>query len=152
TQTVPARDVFHNVQSAICPLIAGIQTQEQVTDLIQSLETLQYSQKLQEAQQEQIRNPSAISHEGRPRTARITNAREGQQRGGGVTRATRTNVEVASEPASPSAPKKSRVGRSYKCSLCRQGHNRLNCPLGPQNISVQLSDILLSQAWQLCLA
>ncbi|KAJ7833514.1 hypothetical protein B0H14DRAFT_2364269 [Mycena olivaceomarginata] len=42
TQTLPARDVFHNVQSAIRPLIAGIQTQEQVTELIQSLETLQY--------------------------------------------------------------------------------------------------------------
>ncbi|KAJ6566610.1 hypothetical protein B0H19DRAFT_1257811 [Mycena capillaripes] len=42
TQTPPAHDVFHNVQSAIHPLIAGIQTQEQVADLIQSLETLQY--------------------------------------------------------------------------------------------------------------
>ncbi|KAJ7866775.1 hypothetical protein B0H14DRAFT_2347328, partial [Mycena olivaceomarginata] len=34
TQTVPARDVFHNVQAAMSPLIAGIQTQEQVSDLI----------------------------------------------------------------------------------------------------------------------
>ncbi|KAJ7790346.1 hypothetical protein B0H14DRAFT_2396491, partial [Mycena olivaceomarginata] len=42
TQTVPARDVFHNVQAAIRPPIAGIQTREQVTDLIQSLEDLQY--------------------------------------------------------------------------------------------------------------
>ncbi|KAJ7790038.1 hypothetical protein B0H14DRAFT_3571305 [Mycena olivaceomarginata] len=42
TQTVPARDVFHNVQAAIRPLIAGIQPREQVTDLIQSLEDLQY--------------------------------------------------------------------------------------------------------------
>jgi hypothetical protein len=42
TQTLPVHNVFHNVQSAICPLIAGIQTQEQVTELIQSLETMQY--------------------------------------------------------------------------------------------------------------
>ncbi|KAF8187870.1 hypothetical protein K438DRAFT_1907479 [Mycena galopus ATCC 62051] len=28
TQTVPARDVFHNVQAAVRPLIAGIQTRE----------------------------------------------------------------------------------------------------------------------------
>jgi hypothetical protein len=41
TQTVPARDVFHNVQAAIRPLIAGIQTREQVSDLIQSLGELQ---------------------------------------------------------------------------------------------------------------
>ncbi|KAJ7832354.1 hypothetical protein B0H14DRAFT_2364768 [Mycena olivaceomarginata] len=42
TQTVPARDVFHNVQAAIRPLIAGIQTREQVADLIHNLEGLQY--------------------------------------------------------------------------------------------------------------
>ncbi|KAJ7797425.1 hypothetical protein B0H14DRAFT_2618978 [Mycena olivaceomarginata] len=41
TQTVPARDVFHNVQAAILPLIAGIQTREQVADLIHNLEGLQ---------------------------------------------------------------------------------------------------------------
>ncbi|KAJ6623226.1 hypothetical protein B0H10DRAFT_2162542 [Mycena sp. CBHHK59/15] len=41
TQTVPARDVFHNVQAAIRPLIAGIQTWEQVSELIQNLEDLQ---------------------------------------------------------------------------------------------------------------
>ncbi|KAJ6553226.1 hypothetical protein B0H19DRAFT_1295886 [Mycena capillaripes] len=128
TQTLPARDVFHNVQSAIRPLLAGIQTQEQVADLIQSLETLQ---NLQETRQEQIMNPPVISHKGRPRTARLTNAREGRQRGGGVTRVACNNLEVTSEPvASPSPPKKSRVGRSYKCSLCRkEGHNRSNCPL-----------------------
>ncbi|KAF7344160.1 SF3b1 domain-containing protein [Mycena venus] len=43
TQTVPAREVFHNVQAAIRPLIAGIQTREQVSDLIQRLEDLQYA-------------------------------------------------------------------------------------------------------------
>ncbi|KAJ7306275.1 hypothetical protein DFH08DRAFT_720777 [Mycena albidolilacea] len=123
TQTLPARDVFHNVQSGIRPLIAGIQTQEQVTELIQSLETLQY--------QEQMMNPPVISHKGRPRTARLKNAREGRQRGGGVTRIACNNLEVASEPVSnPSPPKKSRVGKSYKCSLCRkEGHNCSNCPL-----------------------
>lgn len=42
TQTVPARDVFHNVQAAIRPLIAGIQTREQVADLLDSLGKLQY--------------------------------------------------------------------------------------------------------------
>ncbi|KAJ7936500.1 hypothetical protein B0H13DRAFT_1589557 [Mycena leptocephala] len=41
TQTVPACDVFHNVQAAIRPLIAGIQTREQVSELIHSLQDLQ---------------------------------------------------------------------------------------------------------------
>ncbi|KAJ6571664.1 hypothetical protein B0H19DRAFT_905626, partial [Mycena capillaripes] len=104
TQTLPARNVFHNVQSSIRPLIAGIQTQEHVAELIQSLETLQYVQMM---------NPPVISHKGRPRTARLTNAREGRQRGGGVTR-------VAGS---------FRASVSYKCSLCRkEGHNRSNCP------------------------
>ncbi|KAF8152746.1 hypothetical protein K438DRAFT_1512998, partial [Mycena galopus ATCC 62051] len=73
--TVPARDVFHNVQAAIRPLIAGIQTREQVIDLIQSLENLQY--------QDCIMDPPVISHKGRPHTNCLTNAREGQQRGDG---------------------------------------------------------------------
>ncbi|KAJ7885137.1 hypothetical protein B0H14DRAFT_2498944 [Mycena olivaceomarginata] len=121
TQTVPARDVFHNVQAAMHPLIAGIQTQEQVADLLDSLGKLQYTR------QEQIIDPPVISHKGRPRTARLTNAHEGQQRGGGVARTTRATMRAGPDPASASA---SRVGRTYKCSLCRQeGHNRSNCPL-----------------------
>jgi hypothetical protein len=42
TQTIPARDVLHNVQAAIRPLIAGIQTREQVSELIHSLRDLQF--------------------------------------------------------------------------------------------------------------
>ncbi|KAJ7843988.1 hypothetical protein B0H14DRAFT_2358831, partial [Mycena olivaceomarginata] len=122
TQTVPARDVFHNVQAAIRPLIAGIQTREQVADLIHNLEGLQY------ARQDRIINPPVISHKGRPRTARLTNAREGRHRGGGVP-ARRPTVVAVEDVSGPSA-KKSRAGRSYKCSLCRQeGHNRAKCPL-----------------------
>ncbi|KAJ6501349.1 hypothetical protein DFH09DRAFT_944711 [Mycena vulgaris] len=41
TQILPARVVFHNVQVAICPLLAGVQTSEQVDDLVQSLQDLQ---------------------------------------------------------------------------------------------------------------
>lgn len=41
TQTLPARAVFHDVQAAIRPLMAGVQTTEQVEDLVQSLQGLQ---------------------------------------------------------------------------------------------------------------
>ncbi|KAK7020955.1 hypothetical protein R3P38DRAFT_2525090, partial [Favolaschia claudopus] len=41
TQTLPSRDVFHNVQTAIRPLLTGIQTAEQLDELVQSLNDLQ---------------------------------------------------------------------------------------------------------------
>ncbi|KAJ7112520.1 hypothetical protein C8R44DRAFT_590017, partial [Mycena epipterygia] len=83
TQTVPARDVFHNVQAASRPLIAGIHTREQVYNLIQSLEEL-HQRNADESRHERIMDPPVISHKGRPRTTRITNAREGRQHGGGA--------------------------------------------------------------------
>ncbi|KAJ7200639.1 hypothetical protein GGX14DRAFT_397044 [Mycena pura] len=92
TQTVPARDVFHNVQAAIRPLIAGIQTREQVSDLIQSLEDL-HRRNEEEARQDRIVDPPVISHKGRPRTNRLTNAREGRQRGGGARSSGRTQTD-----------------------------------------------------------
>ncbi|KAJ7906429.1 hypothetical protein B0H13DRAFT_2194221, partial [Mycena leptocephala] len=126
TQTIPARDVFHNVQAAIRPLIAGIQTREQVSELIRSLRDL-HQRNIDETHSERITDPSVISHKGRPRTSRITNAREGRQRGGGATSASRTQTDPI-EPEGP-APKRSQVGRTYKCTLCRQeGHNRSKCP------------------------
>ncbi|KAJ6621923.1 hypothetical protein B0H10DRAFT_1788894, partial [Mycena sp. CBHHK59/15] len=115
TQTVPARDVFHNVQAAIRPLIAGIQTREQVSELIQNLEDL-HQRNADEARRERIMDPPAISKKGRPRTSRITNSREGRQRGGGAGNSSRTRTRTDSE--------------TYKCALCRQeGHNRSKCPL-----------------------
>ncbi|KAJ7159150.1 hypothetical protein C8R43DRAFT_882102, partial [Mycena crocata] len=120
TQTVPARDVFHDVQTAICLLIAGVQTREQVSELIQSLQDLQYS--------EQIVAPPIITHKGRPRSTHITNAREGRQRGGGASGKSHRRQAEAPAPGPPA--KKSRVGWTYKCTLCREdGHNRAKCPL-----------------------
>ncbi|KAJ7181501.1 hypothetical protein C8R43DRAFT_869384, partial [Mycena crocata] len=132
TQTVPARDVFHNVQAAIRPLIAGIQTREQVSDLIQSLQDLR-QRNIDETRPDTIIDPPVTAHKGRPRT-RLTNAREGRQRGGGtlnIRRTTRTQADaISTQDDSSSAPRKSRVGRTYKCALCRQeGHNRSRCPL-----------------------
>jgi hypothetical protein len=37
TQTVPARTVYHEANAALRPLISGIQTQEQLDDLINEL-------------------------------------------------------------------------------------------------------------------
>jgi hypothetical protein len=51
-------------------------------------------------------NPPVISHKGRLRNARLTNAREGRQRGDGVTRIARNNLEVASESVLSPSPRK----------------------------------------------
>ena len=40
TQTIAARTVFHEAQAAIRPLIAGIQTQEQLDTLLDSLQEI----------------------------------------------------------------------------------------------------------------
>jgi hypothetical protein len=42
TQTLPSRMVFHEAQEAIKPLLSGIQTQEQLEDLLGSLAELRY--------------------------------------------------------------------------------------------------------------
>ncbi|KAF8805821.1 hypothetical protein BYT27DRAFT_7103600, partial [Phlegmacium glaucopus] len=41
TQKIPAQTVFHEAQAAIRPLISGIQTQEQLDELIGSLQDIQ---------------------------------------------------------------------------------------------------------------
>lgn len=51
-------------------------------------------------------SPPVISHKGRLRNARLTNAREARQRGDGVTRIARNNLEVASESVSSPSPRK----------------------------------------------
>lgn len=42
TQTIPARMVFHEANAALAPLTNGIQTQEQLCDLIEDLHELRY--------------------------------------------------------------------------------------------------------------
>ena len=40
TQTIPARTVFHEANAALAPLINRIQTQEQLTELLDELQEL----------------------------------------------------------------------------------------------------------------
>ncbi|KAF7361212.1 hypothetical protein MSAN_01153300 [Mycena sanguinolenta] len=42
TETLPAREVFHEIQAAIRPLVTHAQTREQVDDLLQSLDRIRY--------------------------------------------------------------------------------------------------------------
>ncbi|KAJ7128294.1 hypothetical protein C8R46DRAFT_1015544, partial [Mycena filopes] len=63
TQTVPAREVFHNVQAALRPLMAGVQTREQVADLVHGLQDL-HQRNMDEVRREQIVDAPVISHKG----------------------------------------------------------------------------------------
>ncbi|KAJ7906864.1 hypothetical protein B0H13DRAFT_1880177 [Mycena leptocephala] len=98
--------------------MAGIQNCEQVSELIHNLEDLQSNSQrnVDETRRERIMDPPVINPKGRPRTTRLTNAREGRQRGGGATNKTRTQPQAESEDSESQAafgppPKKSRVER-----------------------------------------
>ncbi|KDR72296.1 hypothetical protein GALMADRAFT_126504 [Galerina marginata CBS 339.88] len=113
TQTLPARTVFHEANAALAPLTNGIQTQEQLDELLDDLNALRESRR-QAAAEGRIYDPPVLNPKGRPRQSRITSALEGQPRGGGAQSASRGG------------------GAGRKCGLCRQpGHTRTNCPLAP---------------------
>ncbi|KAJ7260712.1 hypothetical protein C8J57DRAFT_1232963 [Mycena rebaudengoi] len=97
-------------------LLAGVQTIEQVDDLVQSLQDL-HQRNMEDSRREQILDLPVISHKGCPRTTRLTNAREGRARGGGSSgiNSARPQAQVhdedSSQPAAP-PPKKSRSGKT----------------------------------------
>ncbi|KAJ6560632.1 hypothetical protein DFH09DRAFT_1083506 [Mycena vulgaris] len=83
---------------------------------------------------------SDLTRSGRPRTVRLTNAREERSQGGGGTAGINTRRRKVINSLADSRvnednldsgpnPKKSRSGRTYKCALCRkEGHNCSHCP------------------------
>ncbi|KAJ7218949.1 hypothetical protein C8J57DRAFT_1095387, partial [Mycena rebaudengoi] len=83
TETLPALEVFHEVQTALRPLVAHLQTREQVDSLLQSLNAIGEQTTEQQARQT-IHDPPAIRHKGRTRTSRLTNPLEGPPTGGGA--------------------------------------------------------------------
>ncbi|KAF7360034.1 hypothetical protein MVEN_00731200 [Mycena venus] len=82
TETLPAREVFHDIQAAIRPLMTHVETREQVEDLIRSLDSIR-QQTDGQRYRETIHDPPVIRHKGRPRTTRLTGAAEGRALGGG---------------------------------------------------------------------
>ncbi|KAF5350515.1 hypothetical protein D9756_008535 [Leucocoprinus leucothites] len=116
TQTLGAREVHQTVQAAFRPMLAGLQTQDQVEVFIERM--IQAQQKADDAERaELIKDPLPLKLVGQPRTARITGASEpGRSRGGGPTgprlppgwpvRAARTTAELAGskDTAAPGAP------------------------------------------------
>ncbi|TEB18462.1 hypothetical protein FA13DRAFT_1803470 [Coprinellus micaceus] len=82
TQTLPAREIFHETQAAIRPLVNAVRTQEELDDL---LDTIQHVRAQQEAlrNEDTLHDPPTLNPKGRPRTQRLTGPTEGPPRGGG---------------------------------------------------------------------
>ena len=114
--------VFHEANAALAPLTNGIQTQEQLCELIEDLHGFRYvkifssnrktyspfdwsldsTSRSRAANEELLREPPILNPKGRPRQKRITGALEGRPRGGGAGSGSRSAV----------------AGR--KCGACRQ--------------------------------
>ncbi|KAF8815063.1 hypothetical protein BYT27DRAFT_7081003, partial [Phlegmacium glaucopus] len=107
--------VFHEANAALAPLTNGIQTQEQLDELLDDLNELRESRR-RAAEEGRLHDPPVLNPKGRPREKQITGALEGPSRGGGAKSTLRGSGAV--------------LGR--KCGVCRQpGHTRANCPLVP---------------------
>ncbi len=139
TQTLSSRVVHHEVQAALRPLYDDVQTAEQLDSVLERLRAVRREQ-IEENADFNVRDPPVIRYKGKPRTARITHAREGVIRGGGGGQRTQPRqTEESDHEASDgegdeerdddpcqSPPRKR---RAYKCGLChKQGHNRQHCP------------------------
>ncbi|KAJ7026263.1 hypothetical protein C8F04DRAFT_966602 [Mycena alexandri] len=141
TKTIPQRTVYHTLQADLAPMMAQIQTQEQLDSLRESLAQVQRTAAIQ-ARQEQVQDPPTITRKGRPPTQRLTGPTEGPARGGGARipmqgpRVQRTlpsrELALPHEPATQ-ANAGSSQRRQNQCSLCREfGHNRTSCSLRAQ--------------------
>ncbi|KAJ6502043.1 hypothetical protein C8R45DRAFT_607727 [Mycena sanguinolenta] len=124
TETLPAREVFHEVQAAMRPLLTHTQTREQVDDLLNRLDKIRH-----ETDEQQFRgtihDPPVVWHKGRPRTQRLTGATEGRVAGGGGQTAKRRRDKENIEQQEEQPPQKK---ARRQCALCKQeGHNRATC-------------------------
>ncbi|KAG2158739.1 uncharacterized protein EDB93DRAFT_1100367 [Suillus bovinus] len=73
TQTIGAREVYHETHAALKPLINGVHTKEDLDELLQDLDELR-RMKAEEARSALIHDPPVIQQKGCPRE-------EGHQRG-----------------------------------------------------------------------
>ncbi|KAJ7690276.1 hypothetical protein B0H17DRAFT_936277 [Mycena rosella] len=126
TETLPAREVFHEVQAAIRPLMAHVETREQVADLIHSLNSIRQEND-ETRYRETIHDPPVVHHKGRPRTQRLTGALEGRPSGGGGTQTKKRRMEDSENIELNGITHKKSCRR---CGLCgKEGYNRATCPL-----------------------
>ncbi|KAF8577471.1 hypothetical protein K439DRAFT_1533343 [Ramaria rubella] len=116
TQTVNSRTIIHEANAAVKSLAHGIQTQEQLDQLMTQLNAIGYSHATRSQglnPEPSIHDPPVPQHKGRPRTARLTSAIEGPQHGG-------ENLVTNSPPHLRR--------RQNHCGLCGEaGHDRRHC-------------------------
>ncbi|KAJ7936296.1 hypothetical protein B0H13DRAFT_1589675, partial [Mycena leptocephala] len=118
-------EVFHEIQTAIRPLMTHVQTREQVDDLLQSLGRIRYDR----SSRETIHDPPVVWHKGRPRTQRLTGATESRLAGGGGQASKRRREDQHDKENVNGEPQRKKA--KLRCALCHQeGHNRATCSLG----------------------
>ncbi|KAJ6453868.1 hypothetical protein C8R47DRAFT_997523, partial [Mycena vitilis] len=104
TQTVPQREIYHDLTAQLKSIMGGVQTREQLNDVRERLDA--------EARSDTLQDPRTLSRKGRPLTRRLTGATEGRPQGGGG---------LANGGENPR--------RQNCCSRCHKpGHNRSRCP------------------------
>ncbi|KAE9385190.1 hypothetical protein BT96DRAFT_781557, partial [Gymnopus androsaceus JB14] len=114
TATVPARLAYHEAHAALRPLLAGVQTAEDLDDLVDQLNEIRQAIMIfLLIFYTHLSDTTVIKHKGRPRTKRLTAGREGPSQGGGARKGRHTDAE----------------GSGRKCGACRiPGHTRARCP------------------------
>ncbi|KAF5329147.1 hypothetical protein D9611_013180 [Ephemerocybe angulata] len=141
TQTINAREVNHEAQAVLRPMLESVRTIGDLDDVLTDLRALKRARI--EAQSEGgVRDPPVLNPKGRPRVARITGRVEGgKPRGGGPPptpgRVSR-NAAAEQQSDAPQAPLDAQTqqqpapatgGTQRRCGLCREvGHNRNGCP------------------------
>ncbi|KAF9058963.1 hypothetical protein BDP27DRAFT_1239744 [Rhodocollybia butyracea] len=93
TNTVPSRLAFHEAHAALRPILAGIQTEDDLGELIDQLHEIR-DRGDEERRMETLNDPPIYNPKGRPRTQRLTAAHEGRPRGGGQKSESRYRAEV----------------------------------------------------------
>ncbi|KAG2017269.1 hypothetical protein CC2G_015301 [Coprinopsis cinerea AmutBmut pab1-1] len=128
TQTVGARAVNHEAHALLRPILAHVQTQEQLDDVLNDLRNLRRV-RLEAESEGQVVDPPVLNPKGRPRTSRITGALEGRARGGGPVTRLRVAQNTTTRNADVPSEQETALG-GRRCGICReQGHNRTRCPI-----------------------
>ncbi|KDQ61784.1 hypothetical protein JAAARDRAFT_45286 [Jaapia argillacea MUCL 33604] len=144
TQTLLAHEVYYEAMAALCPLLNGVQTTEQLKNLTRQLDELHHQQLLDS--DPSIRDPPVLKRKGHPHTNCITGSAEGPPRGGGArtthqaepTQLYHGDSDLAArgedphrddDPEADGNPSQAKHQRIQTCSICKQpSHNRLRCP------------------------
>lgn len=113
TQTLPAREVYHETSALVRSLAKSVRTEEELDRLKTKLIQISNGQSDSDDSdsESRLKDPPVLNAKGRPLSTRLTGPTEGRPRGGGGTRS------------------RGNRGEGRKCGVCRkEGHTKTKCP------------------------